>query len=103
MAESTQTTAAAHLDISGVNCGRGQVVELFACRNKVTGEFYRFGGTYSNRSREISAGFQPTWYTREEVKTVRKNLPSTEDYYQGVSISTLEWVRFSLSESPETL
>jgi len=96
--------AGAHLDTAGIQCGRGQVVEVFMIRRKSTKKFIEFKGTYSNYSDEIwTPSFNPTQFTREQVENLRHNLPSTEDFYRGFPMKDLEFVRFTLSESPEVL
>jgi hypothetical protein len=94
--------AGAHLTTDMV-CRKGQVVEQFACRDIETGEFYRFDRLHNERYAVFDAEYQPTWFTRATVSTIRKNLPDPDDMYLGVPMSRLVWVRFSLSESPETL
>lgn len=100
--DKSMKTAAQHLDISGVNCGRGQTIELFACRRKSTGVYYYFDGLLTDKDSMISSDFQPTWFSRSQVMNIRKNL-TDDDLYQYLPMSDLEWVRFSISESTETL
>lgn len=100
--DKSMKSAAKHLDTSGVICRSGQMIELFACRRKSTSMYYYFDGLNTCNDSRISSDFQPTWFSRSQVINTRKTL-SDNDFYQGIPMSDLEWVRFSISESPETI
>jgi hypothetical protein len=96
--------AGSHLHTEDVFCSRGQVIELFVIRQKSKSKFIEFHGTYNNYSDVVwSSLFNPTTFSRKRVETIRKNTSDKNDFYQGIPVEDLEFVRFSLSESPEVL
>ena len=101
--------AGEHLDLGDVFCRQSQTLEVFVCRTIKDKRYIRFAVrdtaiTSEDSATPFSPEFYATLFSREQVKSIRnKTKKYTTGTYLGRKVRDIEFVRFQISESAETL